>query len=630
MIEISNFDLSVKFDEVNLDFTIIKNNTTWNFTKNEKPYFLVDDERVDFITAKSIKHEKVFNGVGSGIRSIYSDFTIKGQLSKLAFETYVWIENTTNHLYFEWIPVCEEGISIKNVYWPVAMEFDEPKDTWYTLVNMQQGIMIPNTWENELKEISFNGMFLTAGGYMPWFSQIKDKKGYIAISITPWNDAYDAHHPKGGGFTHINIRHDQSLGKMDYKRVLRYTFLDDCDHNDMCKVYRRYVDECGHLRTLKEKAVKNPHINQLVGSMILHKGIKTSVREDSDFFDPANPDKNNRVVSFKQREDEILEIYNKGVKKIYMHLDGCSKAGYDNDHPDFYLACEEAGGIDAMKSLVDTMHKCGYMFGTHDQYRDYYKSAKSFDRDYACQLIDGSIPEHSRWAGGPQSYLCGTQAKHYVKRNFSLIKEQGIDLDCTYLDVFTCNEGDECDNHRHKMTRRDCYEERAKCFHYLLSKGILTSSEEVSDWCIESMILCHYAPYDFMLRTPGEPKQGIPVPLFNLVYHDCLIQPFMMDKVSEDEDYMLYALLNAGAPYLVRDPAYANIDGAFENTVPITLDEQIKRCEVVANLHEKVATSELVRYEVSGDNYNIHKSIFDNGVEVLVDFDKQTYEIKGM
>ena len=32
---------------------------------------------------------------------------------------------------------------------------------------------------------------------------------------------------------------------------------------------------------------------------------------------------------------------------------------------------------------------------------------------------------------------------------------------------------------------------------------------------------------------------------------------------------MLYALLNGGAPYLVRDAAYPNIDGAFDENVKI-------------------------------------------------------------
>ena len=36
-----------------------------------------------------------------------------------------------------------------------------------------------------------------------------------------------------------------------------------------------------------------------------------------------------------------------------------------------------------------------------------------------------------------------------------------------------------------------------------------------------------------------------------------------MEKLSDTEDLMLYALLNGGAPYLIRDGAYANTDGSF-------------------------------------------------------------------
>ncbi len=61
-------------------------------------------------------------------------------------------------------------------------------------------------------------------------------------------------------------------------------------------------------------------------------------------------------------------------------------------------------------------------------------------------LQNGTIPTHKRWAGGQQSYLCATQAPHYVKRNFREIEKNQIHLDGAYLDVFTCNEGDECNN----------------------------------------------------------------------------------------------------------------------------------------------------------------------------------------
>lgn len=255
-------------------------------------------------------------------------------------------------------------------------------------------------------------------------------------------------------------------------------------------------------------------------------------------------------------------------------------------------------------------------------------SASSFDENFACHLPDGTIPRHRRWAGGPQSYLCGTQAPYYVKRNFEELTKHGIQLDCAYLDVFTCNEGDECDNPMHRMTRKECYEYRCRCFEYLLKNGILSSSEEVNDWAVPSQIFCHYAPYDFMMQKPGTPKQGLAVPLYNLVYHDCVIQPWMMEKVSEEEDYMLYALLNGGAPYLVRDAAYPNIDGAFDENVKISLEEQIERAKVVSVFQEKVGKREMLRHEFVDGNPKVQKTTFAGGISVVVDFEKQKYEIR--
>lgn len=128
------------------------------------------------------------------------------------------------------------------------------------------------------------------------------------------------------------------------------------------------------------------------------------------------------------------------------------------------------------------------------------------------------------------------------------------------------------------------------------------------------------------MHEPGTPKQGIPVPLYNLVYHDCVIQPWMMDKVSEEEDYMLYALLNGGAPYLVRDAAYPNIDGAFEH-IEMSMEEQIARTRIVCEFHEKVGMCEMVCHEFVNGNPRLQKTTFSNGAFVLVDFEKQTYEI---
>lgn len=616
----------IDFDEESLRFTLWKNGTRWEWDKAYVPRLEYAGGILEFGDAVSVSHERVKNGIGTGIRSRYQGFCVGEVKIPYTFETYVWIESATGDIYFEWIPVCEEGLQVKHVYWPGEMAFEEKREDWYTLLNLQQGLLIPNTWETELGDIVFDGYFGTAGGYMPWFAQIREGEGYLALCTTPWNAGYHAQHPAGGPYTHAGVWFEPSLGRMDYRRIMRYSLMSGCDYNDMCKMYRKYVNEQGKLRTLKEKAAKVPSVDRLIGSCFVHTGIKTHVREDSDFYDQNQPDKNNHLTTFAAREAQMRELHKAGVKKLYLHLDGWAQPGYDNQHPDYSPACEEAGGWEGMRSLADTMHELGYLFGIHDQYRDYYLAAPSFDEDYACRLADGSLPRHQRWAGGPQSFLCATQAPYYLKRNFAKLEEEQIELDCAYLDVFTCNEGDECNNPWHRMSRRECYEARNQCFDYLMAKGILPSSEEVNDWSVTSMVFSHYAPYDFMLRKPGSPKYGVPVPLFNLVYHDCLVEPWMMEKVSANEDYMLYALLNGGAPYLLRDGAYPDFDGSFE-VLKSSLKEDIRRCQVVCDLHEKVAKCEMVCHEMVDRDYFVQRTIFADGTTVTVDFRRQTYDI---
>ena len=88
-----------------------------------------------------------------------------------------------------------------------------------------------------------------------------------------------------------------------------------------------------------------------------------------------------------------------------------------------------------------------------------------------------------------------------------------------------------------------------------------------------------------------------------------------------------YALLNGGAPYVIRDGAYPNFDGSFEPDVKLTLDQDIERCKVVSELHEKVAKCEMVRHEMVGGDYEVQRTVFSDGTVVTVDFRNQVYEI---
>ena len=608
-------------------FSVPAHGTEWRWREGNRPRTaLKDGSALYFDSAAEITRAPFRSGVGEGVRTSYRGFAQDGERLPLAFDTLVWVENSTGDLRFEWIPIEDGGIGAEAVYWPGPMEFCGDSADWYTVLNIQQGLLVPNNWPVELGKIHFDGQLCTAAAYMPWFGQVRPGGGYIAICETPWDAAYQAEHPAGGPYTQVSFRWLPSLGLLTGRRIARYSFRGDCDYNDLCKIYRAYAKETGLLTTLAEKAARNPNVDRLIGAGVVHKGIKTHVSPGSLFYDPEHPEKNDCMVPFSAREAEIRRFHDKGVEQLYLHLDGWGQPGYDNQHPDYLPACAEAGGWEGLKSLSDTLAEYGYLFGLHDQYRDYYFDAATFDPSFACQNPDGSIFDQARWAGGRQSYLCASQAPYYVKRNFEEVLAHGIRLAASYLDVFTCNEPDECANPDHRMTRKECLEYRAACFDYLTSRGIVPSSEEVTDWAVKSLVFAHYGPYDFMLSPPGSPRKGIPAPLYNLVYHDCMILPWPMEQ-TEEEDYMLYALLNGGAAYLDREGAYPNTDGAFDLQAEKKLDEQIRRWRIVSALQKRVAKCEMVRHELLTPDGKKQRTVFSDGTEVTVDFRDGSYQI---
>ena len=612
--EIKNKAVILRYNEETLQIEVENHGNLWQWDEVYKPYFKIGEETIYFQDAGAIEHFSWHTGVGEGFRTKFSRFVINGSESPLSFETLVWVEDATQNVYFELIPVEEAHELMGNFYWPGQMAFKENSSKWYTVINMLQGLMIPNNWPHQVDRLVFDGQMCSSAAYMPWFGQVRDTDGYIAIVCTPWDAGYQVNHPAESDFCHIAVRWLPSMGKLTYKRSMKMTFLENCDYNDLCKVYRQYAKEQGLLITLKEKAAKNPLVDKFIGSAIVHTGIKTHVSPDSAYYDKEHPEKNDEVIAFATRQDQMEKLKEAGLEKVYLHLDGWGNPGYDNKHPDYLPACVEAGGWPGMKALSDKMKELNYMFAIHDQYRDYYFDAETYDRDFALQNPDGSHIEFCRWAGGWQTYICASQAPLYLRRNFTELFRQGIQLEGTYLDVFTCNELDECTHPWHRMTRKECMEYRKSCFDYLVAHDILPSSEEVIDWAVPSVVTAHYGPYAFML-WPNDAPKGVPVPLFNLVYHDCVVLPWLMKEDASQGDYMLYALLNGGAAYLDAEK-----DGE-------DLEHDIERYRQVAALQEKVAKCEMVRHEFLNEAYTVQKAVYSDGTEVTIDLEKGTYSI---
>ena len=175
----------IRFDESRLSFTITHEGDSWNWGEGFRPRMECEEGTIYFADAKKISHEEWKTGIGHGILSHFEGFELNGADAGIAFDTIVWIEEVSGDVFFEWVPLSTETVKVKSVYWPGYMEFDEKKDSWYTLLNWQQGLLVPNTWKTAVDKVVFDGFMGTAGAYMPWFGQVKDLS-LIHIFICGW------------------------------------------------------------------------------------------------------------------------------------------------------------------------------------------------------------------------------------------------------------------------------------------------------------------------------------------------------------------------------------------------------------------------------------------------------------
>lgn len=622
-ITIQGKKITLDFDPQSLTLSVKTAEKTWEQNNGSGAYVEfcgksgAPARQVSFAEAENIYHEVFENGVGRGIESAYSGFALGGNEDELVLRTRIWLESAEEDVYFELLSEHERPGLVKKVVWPGPFILAGQEDDCYTVLPLRQGILIPNRYPKPVETV-FEGRFYNMGYYMPWWAQIDGRSGVLAIAQTPWDGGCDLSHPAGGPTVLATAWHS-SLGKMDYRRVLRLSFYKDCDYNTMCKAYRDYIYKLGYLFTLEQKAFRNPKIKKLIGSFIVTDNICIHIEPESAYYKPGQADYNDRLVTFQQMGEKLTELKKNGAQKVYFHMDGWGNKGYDNLHPDILPPCEAAGGWHGMGQLSSVCHNLDYLLALHDEYIQYYKKAPTYRDDQVICDTEGNIISDCIWFGGEQGFLCTQYALHYLQRNYTSIEEHGISVDGTYLDGFTAAPVLECAHPNHRMSRRECLELRRQCFARQTARGYLVSSEEAADAILYALDLVHHAPYargqgEEPLDTGAETK-GIPVPLHSLVYHDCIVVPWSPGKgaagIPLEEDGFLHGMLNGGLPYLPLDAS----------------QDTIERLRPMCKLHERVAFCEMIRHERLDKAGRRQRSTFSDGTTVEVDFDTDCYAV---
>ncbi len=598
--------LTLQIHRSDLTMSVDTENASWQFLPSASDDIAMRDGTVPLTAAQRITASPFMTGYSAGCLLTFEEFPDRPGLAVRWTTSVIGSEVVID------LAVRDTDCVLDKVRWPKAIQMNNSA-TDLSVIPRMQGMLLPGNWP---QAISSEDLVNSRSFYLPWWGQIRDGHG-VQVLLETTADAGGRYDHPAGGPTQIAPVWYASLGRFGYLRTVRYIFDDAATYVTMAKRFRRHVQEAGEFISLREKLLRTPALDEVIGKPVVHLGSLYHFVREAALFNKQRIEENHQLISFAKLTDGLRDLKASGIEHAYVHLDGWGFYGYDNGHPDVMPVGQEQGGWNGLRQFADTCEELGYLFAVHDQYRDFYLNAVSFDNRLAATRLDGSREEHSTWCGGPQTILSARFASEYVRRNHDLFAAHGICVRGAYLDVFSVVPLDESAQAAHPVTRTQCAEYRRDCFDLLRARGYVVSSEEPTDYLVRSLDLVHHAPYSTSPNIGGGAATGIPVPLFNLVYHDSLLQPWDMGEnggwgIPDGDAGRLHCLLNAGLPY-VHPGAPA---------------QQIARVQEAAELARHCGLMEMTSHEFLDETRRKQRTMFHDGTSVTVDFDTKEYAIK--
>lgn len=624
----------VTMDQSSLALTVQAGPVTWAMGPSADGDMLVRFKGEEFslrlADAGRIDVAPVDSGAKTGVKIRLQHFRGSGPLSKgleldLSLCLTVCLEGRDEDLVCDVVAV-ERETTVRLLDWPKQVD---AKEVNYTALSHVRGNLLPRNWPQEYHPyrnvpggqeslIAADKSIIQANliecWSMSWWGFQQRESAMIVIVETPADAAYTFSHPAGGP-TVIGPRWLASLGRLGSPRSVRMCFFPKGDYVTLCKRYRRYVMDTGQFVSLKEKIAREPLVAQLIGTPHIRQHALRNYKPGGHRYDPNNPDRNYRVTTFDALAEQLRDRKARGVERAFVTLAGWPYMGYDRQHPDVLPPAPEAGGWEGLKRWVESCKELGYLYNLHDQYRDYYVDAPSYDPQFAVHEEDatspattfpgtrfgtwkeGQIPFMDYWDGGKMAYMNARLAVGHMVKNYQVMFDHGIRMQGSYLDVFGYVPPTEDFNPERPVTRTDSMHCRAQCFQWARNNLGIVGTEAGADWVVP------YVDYS----SDAKAGQCISAPLYTLVYHDAIMTP------------------EGGT----GDPLRCLLNGGFAS-VPRNLDDgkAMDLMRTICALHKRVALLEMTRHEFLDKTSRRERSTFADGTTVTIDRDTGTFEIK--
>jgi hypothetical protein len=427
-------------------------------------------------------------------------------------------------------------------------------------------------------------------------------------------------------------------------RSIELICLGPGDYHTLASAYRQRATELGYRVPWSEKLKERPQAARLFGASnfklwtALHRRIDENLVEQS--------------VEVYWTFDEVARIaehlkQDLKLEEILFHLGGWTRFGYDVRHPDNMPANPECGGDAGLADCSRRVKDCGYLFCLHDNYQDIYRDSPSWADEWIQKQPDGSYTRGGVWLGGQAFYTCSRQALRLAQRpdNLPLIKAVA-NPDVYFIDTTYAVGPQECHDPSHPLTRQEDIHWKQALSDYARQVFGLFGSECGREWAVP-----HADFFEGLCSVSGgyfsylklEDFDARVVPLFDLVYHDCITihgkygyQPSeMAEQVAHHAAigrtlyyhsvgrHLYWQEPGAEAELPLSDQAidpalYTRAHNGWAESL-CQWDRFIKNThEILSPLSRRAAQSLIERYEFLDPDRRVRRTRFENGIEVIV------------
>jgi len=489
----------------------------------------------------------------------------------------------------------------------------------HVVVPHGSGYLIPADCLDEIPGEGPHGGFLGARWTLPIFGIFKGDHGLSVLVDTWWDCEVELEH-KPGEYSALDFHWQPSLGKLDYRRRFVLRFAEGMDYVAMAKLYRDYARGEGLLRTLKEKMEQTPQIERYVQG--------TLVRWTE--WNPQQRDEALRQLEYLRDQGFALNFFFPKWPDREHSEEHVFPGGWQA-----YLLSEPVpGGWAALADFAGNVRKIDCRIQGFVNPRYHWPDYPGFDRCNFPMHEDGERNE---------SQITPHEAEQRNEAVLASIREHRLHMDFLYYDGYSAYFPlPEDFSPTHPCTRREGYEVQNRCFADARQSGIMPGAELARFWAMRDCDYWFYTDWasDRLANTSVDPSQpwtgqgcegpvGVPIPLFQLVFHDCYIAGFAGYYLGydwwEDQHPRLYELLFVAVPCHNWLPGG---DFPYDKIDAPQTEQRWTWLNKMGSLCRATKFSEMVSHEFLSGDYRQQRVSFANGVVAEFDMNANRFRIQ--